>query len=88
MAEDFMHDVMEQALEDIIAEKIKNGSSGEKIEEELSPNAIMKEYKKLIEQASKDSVETIENIMYEKLLLHLICYTYVFWNQLNYILNM
>ncbi len=73
MAEDFMHDVMEQALEDIIAEKIKNGSSGEKIEEELSPNAIMKEYKKLIEQASKDSVETIENIMYEKVLEERAC---------------
>ena len=68
MASDFMHDIMEQAIEEIIVEEISNGISEEKLDKKLSQDAILKAYKGLIEQASEHSIETIENMMYEKVL--------------------
>ncbi len=73
MAKDFMHDIMEQVIEEIVAEEKNKGSSQEKIEEKLSSDTILKAYKKLIEQASDDSLETIENMMYEKVLEERAC---------------
>lgn len=66
MVKDFMHEIMEQSIKDIILEEKNEGVSQEKIVESLSQDKILQAYKKLIEQASDDSVETIENLMLEQ----------------------
>lgn len=73
MASDLMHDIMKQVIEEIIVEDVSNGVTQEEIDERLSQDAILKAYKGLIEQASNDSVDTIENIMYEKVLEERVC---------------
>ena len=60
MARDLMHDIMEQVIEEV-----RNGVPDEKLDERLSQDNISTAYKNLIEKASDDSLETIENIMYE-----------------------
>lgn len=73
MASDFMHDIMEQVIEEIVVEEISNGISEEKLNEKLSQSVILKAYKGLIEKTSDYSIETIENIMYEKVLEERAC---------------
>ena len=73
MARDLMHDIMEQVIEEFVFEEVSNGISEEKLDERLSQDAILKAYKGLVEQASNDSIKTIENIMYEKVLEERAC---------------
>lgn len=68
MAEDFIKDVVEKALQEVVNEKIENGASEEEIKEITNPDAISKVFFELIKQASDDSVVFIEEIMYEKVL--------------------
>lgn len=68
MAEDFIREVFEKAISEVIIEKIENGASGEEIEEIIHSDTISKALSELIKQASDDSVDFIEKIMYEKVL--------------------
>lgn len=69
MAEDYVRDMFAKTMEELIQEKIKKGVSEEEIEEFTSQKNISATYKTIVKQISKDSVETIENIMYEKVLI-------------------
>lgn len=73
MARDLMHDIMEQVIEEVVVEEVRNGVPDEKLDERLSQDNISRAYKNLIEKASDDSLETIENIMYEKVLEERAC---------------
>lgn len=73
MARDLMHDIMEQVIEEVVVEDIRNRVPDEKLDEKLSQDNISRAYKNLIEKASDDSLETIENMMYEKVLEERAC---------------
>ena len=73
MARDLMHDIMEQVIEEVVVEEVRNGVPDEKLDEKLSQDNISRAYKNLIEKASDDSLETIENMMYEKVLEERAC---------------
>lgn len=68
MAEDFVYELFEKTMKDVILEKIEKGVSEEQLEELISQENVSNTYKTLVEQISDDSVETIESIMYEKVL--------------------
>lgn len=68
MAEDFIRDIVENVLQEIVNEKIESGASEEEIKEIACPDTISKAVSKLVEQSSDDSAAFIENIMYEKVL--------------------
>lgn len=68
MARDLMHDIMEQVIEEVVVEDIRNRVPDEKLDEKLSQDNISRAYKNLIEKASDDSLETIENMMMKKFL--------------------
>lgn len=68
MAEDFIRETVEKVLQEIVKEKIENGASEEEIEKVVCSDNITKAFSELIKQASDDSVEFIEKIMYEKVL--------------------
>lgn len=66
MAEDFIRDIVEKALQEVVCEKIENGASKEEIEEITLSDTISKAVSELLTQVSDDSVTFIEKIMYEK----------------------
>lgn len=68
MAEDFVHELFETAMQETIQEKINNGASEEQIEELIGYENCNNIYKTLVEQLSDDSVKSIESIMYEKVM--------------------
>lgn len=68
MAEDFIKDVVEKALQEVVTKKIESGASEKEINELIRSDAISKVFSELIKQASDDSIVLIEQIMYEKVL--------------------
>lgn len=68
MSKDFIGDVIEKVLQDIVKEKIESSASEKELEEKINPKVFSKSMSELIKQASDDSVAFIEKIMYEKVL--------------------
>lgn len=66
MAEDFIREIAESAINETVSEAIEKGCSEEEVEKLLRPENISKANKDLLEKASNDSVDVIESIMYEK----------------------
>lgn len=69
MVGDFIKETVEKALQEIITEKVEAGVTEEEIEQVISSDNIAKAFSELIKQVSSDSVDVIEEIMYEKVLV-------------------
>lgn len=66
MAEDFIREIAESAINEAVSEAIEKGCSEEEVKKMLSTENISKACKRLLEDTSNDSVDTIESIMYQK----------------------
>lgn len=66
MAEDFIREIVENAINKAASEAREKKCSDEEIEKLFSLENITETWKNLLEDASNDSVDVIENIMYEK----------------------
>lgn len=77
MAEDYIREIMNESISKILEEEISSGATEEEINRSLdkllSQENLNKSCSLLLEKASDDSVDTIENIMYEKVLNERCC---------------
>lgn len=66
MSEDFIREIVESAIRDAVSEAIEKECSDEEVKNLISSENISKIWNNLLEEASNDSIDVIENIMYEK----------------------
>ncbi len=68
MGKDFMLEIIHEAIDDFVNKSLEEGATEDYIKEHLNKDRLSDAFEYLLKTASQDSVETIENIMFEKVL--------------------
>lgn len=68
MGNDFVDQIFKEALGEVITKKVEDGLTDDEMEQIFQEDSLSKKYVEIVNMIAAESVKTIENIMYEKIL--------------------